>query len=618
MIGVAGRIAGLVAIVFLQTYWFLQPVPIAAKGLVAVFLGLCIWRLEVGLLAFAGLAPISTAIARFCGGGAGLGGELLEQMALGVGMGVLIRRGLLESPTRTRTGAPALVIALVAFASAAAMVPTLAAPVLRDLADLGILVDQLSHRSMAAGSPIWRPLFAALTVAECALLGWAVERILRGSPEMATRLLLSALIGNAAAAVLNLQAVIEFAMRSGSVLEALPRLLMSVRISLQTDWNASASTFLLAGISGLGLMRGSWRTRIGVGVLVGLVALGVWLTGSRFAIAAGTLGVVGLLVWSLARSNRRIRIAVVGTAVLVVALSAWLIVGNPSGRNDPLPLSVAFRRVMFDAGIEMFKQAPVFGIGIDKFYEASAAFIGPFMQTVGGGPRENAHNNFVQVLAEQGVIGLAAILWWLAAITLPAARANPDLLRRALLMAVLACVGTWTTGHPLLVPQFAFVFWLYCGILAGMTPAPPAPRLRLWPWIGIAILISIPFRASALRSGANLEYRGFGVSMWHHDDSQRYQEVGAAFALFLPATGRAVEVPVRLAPGVPGPLILEIRLGDRLLDKISVETESWQTALVVVPPDSRQFEVVDFVVHAAPSGVETPRVLLRIGKPLAR
>jgi len=277
---------------------------------------------------------------------------------------------------------------------------------------------------------------------------------------------------------------------------------------------------------------------------------------------------------------------------------------------------------MVKAGIQMFEQAPMFGIGIGKFYEASAAFIGPYMQKVGGGPRENAHNNFVQVLAEQGVTGLAAMLWWLSAVVMYGARGHgthPDLAARALLVAVVACIATWLTGHPLLVPEFAFVFWLYCGVLAGLTPAVRLtwPRWLVGLLVGV-VLITVPLRASALRDAVWLEHLGFGLSLWQHDDEQRYREVGANFALYLPANGRPVELPIRLAPGTPPPLLVEARLRGQVVASIPISDTAWQTASITLRQGARQFELVDFAVRSPTPITALPVVLLRVGKNVLR
>lgn len=614
-----GRAAGLVAIGALQLYWFLQPLPLAAKVLAAVFVVVAIRQPAWGLLVFAGLSPLSTVIASLCGGGAGLGAQLLEQFALGVGAGVLVRDRSAEG--RTRIGAPALFIAAVAMASAVAMIPAAAAPVARSPWD-GLLLHQLTIRQTALSSPVWAPLFAALVIAECGLLAWAVERTVRRDPRLAMRLVLMALIGHAGAAALNFLTVLAAAVRTGEVLDALPGLLTRVRFSRQMDWNAGASALLLAGVAGLGLMSRPWSRRVGVGFLVAVVALGVWITGSRIAIAMCAGAVAVMIGWQLRQASRRMRLTVAG-ATLALALGGGLVLVYSVGRNDPLSHSVKYRAVMFDAGVQIFKEAPVFGIGITKFHRASARYVEPFLRSVGAGPGENAHNNFLQVLAEQGLVGLAALVAWLAIVLVSGARAQiakPELGRGALLLAIVACVGTWLTGHPLLVPQFAFVFWLYCGILAALTPAVGAARPRwLMGLLVAAVLVTVPVRASALRDTADLEHLGFGVSpLWQLDDSQRYREAGADFALYLPASGRPVVVPFRPAPGAPHPLVMEIRIRGELVDRIPIDDTAWQTAIIPVRHGSRRFELVDFSVRSPTTGAGLPGVLLRVGKDVAR
>jgi len=43
-------------------------------------------------------------------------------------------------------------------------------------------------------------------------------------------------------------------------------------------------------------------------------------------------------------------------------------------------------------------------------------------------------------------------------------------------VAIVACLVTWLAGHPLLVAEFAFLFWVYCGVLASIGSEPPAAR----------------------------------------------------------------------------------------------------------------------------------------------
>jgi hypothetical protein len=184
-----------------------------------------------------------------------------------------------------------------------------------------------------------------------------------------------------------------------------------------------------------------------------------------------------------------------------------------------------------------------------------------------------------------------------------------------LLLAVAAAIGTWLTGHPLLVPAFAFVFWLYCGVLAATADPPSTDRMRVVSWVlTAALLLSVPLRASARRDAAELEHRGFGVSaLWQHDDAQRYRVAESAFALYLPATGRPVDVPVRRSPDAPPRVLIEVRIGGKWIQQLVIDGDAWQTIAVVVPASARQFALVDFTARDAASGANLTGAALRVG-----
>jgi hypothetical protein len=164
------------------------------------------------------------------------------------------------------------------------------------------------------------------------------------------------------------------------------------------------------------------------------------------------------------------------------------------------------------------------------------------------------------------------------------------------------------------------MFWLYCGVLAGTTAAPSPSRAGWIPSVlTAALMASVPLRAVALRNAADLEHRGFGLSeLWLRDDTQRYREAGSAFEIFLGATGRPVDLPVRRAPGVPAAVVIEIRTSGRLLDQIPVTGDEWRTIPIVLPAGARRFEMVDFVVRDAASGANVAGVALRVGLDTAR
>jgi O-antigen ligase len=603
----------LVALALLQAYWWMQPAEPFFKLLITVFVIGAALAPAYGAIGFAAVAPMSTLAASWLGG-QGLGADMLVQIAFAIGAGVVAKQG--ADANRTRIGPPALVIAIIAVASAAAMIPAAAAPVEYTRA----LHDGLTLPS-ARASQVWAPVIVALIAMACAVLGWAIERLARQSPALVSRLVLAGLLGHAASAAMSVKAVLGAAMRSGDVMEALPRLLLSVRLSLQTDWNAAASAFLLAGIAGFGLARRRGPSRVALVLLLMLVGMGLWITGSRVAIVLAILATIGTLGWLGVRASRHRRALIAAVAIVIVAVGGWFLVRYPEGRNDKVGDTLRGRWVLMQAGLRMAEDAPVFGIGVDRFYEASTRYASPIERSVPVPLPENAHNNFIQVLAEQGLAGLMALLWLLWTVfgsVVQAQRQRPSAISAALLLAMTTCVATWLTGHPLLSPEFAFVFWLYAGMLTSLAPTPSGDRSRRLAWIALAILvISVPVRAVALRNSANLEYRGLGVSMWQHDDVQRYRNAGASFSLFLSASDRPIELPLRRAPGAPDPITVSVHVDDKLINRVIVSGDTWRTVQITVPRGSRQFEQVDFSLDV-PADSAATEVLLRVGKEQAR
>ena len=610
------RTLALVALGTLQLYWFSQPhVPLALKIFVGLATALSLLRPDAGLMVFAAVAPISSFLGTLAGESRH-GTWLVQELIFGVAAGALLKP--LPRGERTWIGAPALLTGVIALASAVAMVPAeLTATTPPGLIrDDGFVLRQLLDARSALPSHAWSPVFTAVAIAASALAGWAAERIVRLRPQLASRLVLISLAGHAGAGLLNFERLRQAALRTNDALQTLSYLLRSFRVSMQSDVHSAASALLLAGVAAFGVLTGSWLRKMGVAILMALVLAGLWITGSRVALGLAVISFVGLGAWPLVRRSRyRWLIGVVALGCVVAGM--WATMFYPTDRYYTVSRSISSRMALINAGVAMFKSAPLFGIGITKFYATSAVVGGADLEAKTGYPRENAHNNFVQVLAEQGLVGLAALLFWLGVVVFQGWRAQrlaPDRLRAGLLVAIVACLGTWMTGHPLLVTEFAIVFWLYCGILLGTTPA-AAPR-RVWPlWIAVAAIVaSVPFRAVSARNEIDLEYLGVGLSMWQHDDEQRYRDAGRTFALFLQAADTPVAVPLRRAPGTPDPLVFDVRIGGRPLKTVTLTGDGWQTTMLTIPFERRRFEQVDFAMQQPPGAGATREAVVRVGR----
>ena len=114
--------------------------------------------------------------------------------------------------------------------------------------------------------------------------------------------------------------------------------------------------------------------------------------------------------------------------MLLLALVVW----RPAplvGRLTVTDASSVDRYYMWQAGIDMIVDRPVFGMGPGMILSSYPRYRWP------EAPNANAphlHNNLLQLAAERGLPGLAFFLWWALAVlvtalrALPGARADPS------------------------------------------------------------------------------------------------------------------------------------------------------------------------------------------------
>src|SRR5205823_5142970 len=201
------------------------------------------------------------------------------------------------------------------------------------------------------------------------------------------------------------------------------------------------------------------------GVVAATLVGGVWLSGSRMAqvaVIAGAMVVAGYARLSASRTGRW---AIAGVAIVAAAVLVALASGL-----DPRPLqrpeSLSRRADFMITGLRMVASAPVFGVGIGRYFEMSGRFMPDSIYWFYF--HENAHNNVLQIAGELGVVGLGTFLWLLGAAAARIVRAVRQQPEAALLIAsaigAAVFVTTWLTSHPLLVSEVAYTFWIVLGI----------------------------------------------------------------------------------------------------------------------------------------------------------
>lgn len=207
------------------------------------------------------------------------------------------------------------------------------------------------------------------------------------------------------------------------------------------------------------------RTRLMGGVVVVLAGACLIRT-----LALGAWGGVALAVSvMLALGGRPLR-----RMLLVFSIVALIVVGALLGRSghlremvSPVEVGKRDRIVMWQAAVGMIKDRPVFGHGVNTF-------MANYLRYWVGGERQPryAHNCYLQVAAETGLVGLAAFLTWLAALFMhlisACLRGAPALLigLSAGLVAFVAQAAIDTNFYAM---REAALFWVLAGIGVGIT-----------------------------------------------------------------------------------------------------------------------------------------------------
>lgn len=252
-------------------------------------------------------------------------------------------------------------------------------------------------------------------------------------------------------------------------------------------------------VAALGLAAASprWWARCAALVAAVLTAVPAFLSGSRGAFLGTMAGVAVLLIGALVfapQISRRTRIgglAITGAlvAILIAALSltpqkraVGLLRTRLSDLTNPYSKSVRNRLVFNLVGLEMIAMRPVVGVGPGMFgTEFPMAFLerarrdrSVAMEVIArdfsGTVPEHAHNDWLEIWAETGTLGLAAWLWIVVVWAVAVARAvgrratgspSDRLLILALAAAVIALLVNALFNFPLHEPVRATLFWLF-------------------------------------------------------------------------------------------------------------------------------------------------------------
>ena len=614
----AARLAGLLLALAFHAAWLTQPLGWRLASFHLLLTALAIARPAAAVVVVAGLMPLTTSLNALLHSPFA-GWTLLLAMLWAAATGVLRAR---HPRVALRTRVPALLLAITAVSSA--LVGLAGDPVvITTYPDLRSLAAPLRSGQFFVWVRPWVSVHYAVLTALALLLVVFIERTIRDHPVTARWLVGALLAGHALASAISLGRFAAAAARSPEGTASLLQLVWQVRFHSQYDVNAAASALVIVVLAGTGLAlssRGIWERAIGWSG-VGLALAGLWLAGSRAALAAlMVILVTRPLVRAVARPGRRAVLGALGTVAAVTAVAAALYAFYPAERNVGFGPAFETRKIMTRTAINAGSSAPIFGIGIGRFHERAYEFGASEMLRYTGpaGARENAHNQFLQVFAELGLIGLVGLAL-LTVNSLRGALRDDDRLRTWTAWGVAATLGTWLLGHPLLVPESAVVFWMALGVVAGLGPAPSARRPARFVTVVAAalvvvVVIATPLRAWIAPRRAHLEHLGVGVSpYWIHDEGVTYRAAADRFSLFLPSS-TSVVVPLRVSDRRYGSAQVDVILRGRLINRVQLPETGWLHLRMLIPASDSSFERVDFVVTIPGHAPGTEDELVHVGR----
>jgi hypothetical protein len=383
----------------------------------------------------------------------------------------------------------------------------------------------------------------------------------------------------------------------------LVELMLNVRVNVQySDLNAAGSYFAMITVFTLGFLD---RHRLWAVPAVLLTASGLWLSGSRTALAAAVLTVVATAVYRMrGRTTREnARIAAGLAMLLVAALALWSV--YPHYRNDRPWRALSMRIELAKAGLKMTADHPMFGVGLGRFRPLSREYLTGAAGIVEG---ENAHNQFIQIAAELGVPALLLTLYLIVMSLVASFRATADGVRRwALPAGIVTFLVTGLTGHPLLVPDAAYPLWLALGLAASYMNTDEAAAARTGPSaiaaraavvaIAFVFIVPLPVRVRSAIKRADMESTSVGLSKWQRSgDDMRWRWAGGQATFFVDATARSVGIPLRLPADSP-PREVRIFVDGREANRIRLSpSDSWRVVRFIVARRAAVFLRIDVEV----------------------
>jgi O-antigen ligase len=357
----------------------------------------------------------------------------------------------------------------------------------------------------------------------------------------------------------------------------------------------------------------------------GLLLTALWLTGTRTAMMAGATVAAGASVYAATRGRLKHTswlsvVSIVAACGVVAAVLGFGLYLKAKGSTYTSPLDVALdmRVSIWRTALRMLAAHPLFGTGIGQFSYKVAAFE-PEKALVAylRGSRFDAHNQFLQVAAELGLVGGVLFIGMFPAIlrrAWTAFRTSRDAALGGAIAGVVAFLITCLAGQPLLYEAVAVPFWMVLGVVLAGGDASPAAisaqqpdsggrlKSRVIAWFLIVLALSIPVRVWQGKDQVNFALADYGFSRWYHPgDGEPYRLVLRDGSFFTYPHARRLRLPIRrdVLAG-RNRLEVDVLLDGRRARTLTLADDEWQSVEFIIPADARRrFRRIDLAVRAA-------------------
>lgn len=243
----------------------------------------------------------------------------------------------------------------------------------------------------------------------------------------------------------------------------------------------------IAQLLGNGVTR---QTKLLIGMAAVIMAIAVPFTGSRGGVIAYiAMLAVAVSAWFYRGGERKSLIPILGggVALLLVVVSSLVYLGGESsmlrgiGLGSPSDDISSGRFHFWSVAWKIFLANPILGTGLDSFGAAFTKF-----DTQSGSFRiEQAHNDYLQILSDGGLVGFAIVLAFVVLLVWKALERirteENDLIRTTVIGCLAGCVGILVhslVDFPLRTAGNAFFFLLVIAVMMAPISLPSSERGR--------------------------------------------------------------------------------------------------------------------------------------------